>query len=178
MSYDPSKKARIRRRSNDDDDNNNNNNNNNNNSNYFEQVQRTILDRLTREALIAGVNGNGDRLYASHFASTNENKDENGKPARKPQDKRITELLAEHLTTQMTLGQTALCQGDQLQKQKMEGDVASLGMHPSFFVEGVRIGWPYPLVMTPQRQVGTSRMDLLDTPNNPNTGFHSLTYTN
>jgi hypothetical protein len=39
------------------------------------------------------------------------------------------------------------------QVNKMEGDVPQLNLHKSFFVEGVRIGWPYPMIMPPQRQM-------------------------
>ena len=35
----------------------------------------------------------------------------------------------------------------------MEGDIAQLGLHSSFFVEGVKIGWPFPAIMLPQRQM-------------------------
>jgi hypothetical protein len=35
----------------------------------------------------------------------------------------------------------------------MDGDIPQLNLHKSFFVEGVRIGWPYPLIMPPQRQM-------------------------
>lgn len=36
---------------------------------------------------------------------------------------------------------------------KMEGDVAQLRLHNSFFVEGIRIGWPFSTILTPQRQM-------------------------
>ena len=114
-------------------------------SNYdnYEQVRRATLTRLTREALLApGRPGSSsDNSHSAHFDMK-----EDGKEARKPKDKRITDLLNEHLATQF-ISKTE--QGE----QKMEGDVVSLGLHSSFFVEGVKIGWPYPVVMTPQRQV-------------------------
>ena len=37
--------------------------------------------------------------------------------------------------------------------QKMEGDIPTLSLHNSFFVSGVKIGWPFPEVMKPQRQM-------------------------
>ena len=36
---------------------------------------------------------------------------------------------------------------------KQEGDVASLRLHNSFFVQGIRIGWPFSTILTPQRQM-------------------------
>jgi len=106
-------------------------------------VRRATLTRLTREALSApGRPGSSsDNSHSAHFDMK-----EDGKEARKPKDKRITDLLNEHLATQF-ISKTE--QGE----QKMEGDVVSLGLHSSFFVEGVKIGWPYPVVMTPQRQM-------------------------
>eukprot|EP00977_Amphora_coffeiformis_P002711 scaffold521_cov167-Amphora_coffeaeformis.AAC.2 len=37
--------------------------------------------------------------------------------------------------------------------RRMEGDIPQLGLHKSFFVQGVRVGWPYPAIMPPQRQM-------------------------
>ena len=42
---------------------------------------------------------------------------------------------------------------ERYERSKMEGDIPQLGLSPSFFVEGVRIGWPYPSILTPQRQM-------------------------
>ncbi len=36
---------------------------------------------------------------------------------------------------------------------KMEGDISELRLHNSFFVEGIRIGWPFSTILTPQRQM-------------------------
>jgi hypothetical protein len=116
----------------------------NENDNYYEQFQQVTMNRLAREALLAAARpaSSGGNSYSEHFS-----KDAVKQP-RKPQDKRITELLQENLSTQMVLGMASI-KGE----QKMEGDVVSLGLHNSFFVEGVKIGWPYPIVMMPQRQV-------------------------
>jgi len=38
-------------------------------------------------------------------------------------------------------------------RRKMEGDIPQLGLHSSFYVEGIKIGWPFPMVMQPQRQM-------------------------
>ena len=42
---------------------------------------------------------------------------------------------------------------ERYERSQMEGDVPQLGLHASFFVEGVRIGWPYPSILKPQRQM-------------------------
>lgn len=41
----------------------------------------------------------------------------------------------------------------QQQKNVMEGDIPQLGLHSAFFVEGIKIGWPFPAIMLPQRQM-------------------------
>ncbi|KAL7551056.1 hypothetical protein ACHAWF_014257 [Thalassiosira exigua] len=38
-------------------------------------------------------------------------------------------------------------------RRKPEGDVPSLSLHRSFYVSGVKIGWPYPEILKPQRQM-------------------------
>lgn len=38
-------------------------------------------------------------------------------------------------------------------QQKMEGDIPTLSLYNSFFVEGIKVGWPFPVVMKPQRQI-------------------------
>jgi Rad3-related DNA helicase len=35
----------------------------------------------------------------------------------------------------------------------MEGDIPTLSLYNSFFVEGIKVGWPFPVVMKPQRQI-------------------------
>ena len=35
----------------------------------------------------------------------------------------------------------------------VDGDLPRLNLHPSFYVEGIKIGWPYPSIMTPQRKM-------------------------
>jgi hypothetical protein len=36
---------------------------------------------------------------------------------------------------------------------KMEGDLPQLNRQTTFYIEGVHIGWPYPKIMLPQRQI-------------------------
>ena len=33
------------------------------------------------------------------------------------------------------------------------GDLPALSLHPAFWVKGVRIGWPFPEILRPQRQM-------------------------
>ena len=40
-----------------------------------------------------------------------------------------------------------------LEPGNMEGDIPQLNLQSNFFVEGVHIGWPYPKIMMPQRQI-------------------------
>ena len=75
--------------------------------------------------------------HASHFAP------------KQLSDKRITELLAENLQL-LSLQQKLI---SQRRSSNTDGDVTSLSLHPTFFVEGVKIGWPFPSVMLPQRQM-------------------------
>jgi len=42
---------------------------------------------------------------------------------------------------------------ERFERSQMQGDIPQLGLHASFFVEGVRIGWPYPSILKPQRQM-------------------------
>lgn len=100
------------------------------------------------------------------------------KNERPGSSKRITEVLAEKLNLMVKITDTN--SNDEIIKQrmnddkllssvlsnyfqgaptpvtqnlKMEGDVGELRLHNSFFVEGIRIGWPFSTILTPQRQM-------------------------
>jgi transcription initiation factor TFIIIB Brf1 subunit/transcription initiation factor TFIIB len=74
----------------------------------------------------------------------------------------ITEVLARSLARAVNL-----CDGGTGEEQKegeegprhhishlkMDGDIGKLQLQKSFFVEGVRIGWPFPEILPPQRQM-------------------------
>lgn len=81
--------------------------------------------------------------YGSHFQSDDPR-------AKKPWEYRITEVLEMNLEKKKN-------ELDATKKPavmvKTEGDIPNLCLHSSFFVEGVRIGWPFPVIMPPQRQV-------------------------
>ena len=79
---------------------------------------------------------------------------------------RITEVLSENFRRVLTLTSGTNGAGDSASsaagsvslsstqsRRKMEGDIPQLGLHGSFFVEGIKIGWPFPMVMQPQRQM-------------------------
>lgn len=154
-------------------------------------AKRTKIEELLQEELMRPPS------HSSHFDS------EDGKhqPTKKPQDKRITELLAENIQEQLVLQECMLPStatagsgtgtGTRLGDSRptgyppqsagnnkssktvtapttiaatstssgtssiepMEGDLDKLSLHSSFFVSGVRIGWPFPVVMKPQRQM-------------------------
>jgi len=80
--------------------------------------------------------------YSSHFQSEDPR-------AKKPWDYRIPEVLAMNLEHKKNVEGA----NKNAALVKTEGDIPNLCLHSSFFVEGVRIGWPFPVIMPPQRQV-------------------------
>ena len=124
--------------------------------------KRTKIEELLKEELNREINRPSS--HSSHF--------DDQKPVKKPQDKRITELLAENLQEQLILkghsvtvpnnstgtvgaatGRPTASSTSAKEEGPMEGDLAQLSLHSSFFVGGVRIGWPFPVVMRPQRNM-------------------------
>jgi Rad3-related DNA helicases len=93
--------------------------------------------------------------YDHHFEQSD--KDLIGQKSRK--DARITDVLSHNLRqlTKLSIANSSTESRnrnvDTCQIQKMQGDIPQLNLHSSFFVEGVRIGWPYPVIMPPQRQM-------------------------
>lgn len=82
-----------------------------------------------------------------------DSEEENGESEKKPfrPDKaRITEVLAHNLSS-LDLQSNTL--DNDPHSMRMVGDISQLNLHKSFFVEGVRIGWPFPKIMPPQRQM-------------------------
>ena len=67
--------------------------------------------------------------HSSHFAPQH------------PPHKRIVEVLAENLAARLRMA------------PPVHAKASSLVRHDAFFVEGLRIEWPFPQVMTPQRQM-------------------------
>ena len=112
------------------------------------RIEELIHDELERPS-----------SHSSHFDTSDE------KAVKKPQEKRITDLLAENLREQLILkGYSVPVGGNGSRPPErldsptettapMEGDLPKLSLHPSFFVSGVKIGWPFPVVMKPQRQM-------------------------
>jgi len=73
---------------------------------------------------------------------------------------KITAVLAVRLEAAIRASDAAAIDGSNSDEtkvlaniQRMEGDIPQLGLHQSFFVGGVKIGWPYPVIMPPQRQM-------------------------
>lgn len=74
-------------------------------------------------------------------------------------EKPITEILAQKLARAINLSGNGKDQeGDDSREHrfsdlKMDGDIGELKLQSSFFVEGVKIGWPFPEILPPQRQM-------------------------
>lgn len=67
---------------------------------------------------------------------------------------RITEVLGFHLNIHIKQADAKdAASNDATIMRRMEGDIPQLGLHKKFFVRGVRVGWPYPVIMPPQRQM-------------------------
>jgi hypothetical protein len=95
--------------------------------------------------------------FQHHF--DDEMKDDNDEDmvGQKPRkEARITEVLAHNLRVidnEMNANISTLQRTKEFEIDKMSGDVPDLNLQSSFFVEGVKIGWPYPVIMPPQRQM-------------------------
>lgn len=83
--------------------------------------------------------------YSSHFQS-----DADGR-TKKPWEYRIPEVLEMNLEQKKNALEAS--KKSAAKEIQTHGDVPNLCLHSSFFVEGVRIGWPFPVIMPPQRQV-------------------------
>jgi len=132
-----------------------------------------IANCLNLETQNDGDHDNDEQVISDGFLSLDENdlsiennydhhfdtgdKDLIGQKSRK--DARITDVLSHNLRqlTKLSIANisTKIRNGtiDSSQIQKMQGDIPQLNLHSSFFVEGVRVGWPYPAIMRPQRQM-------------------------
>ena len=67
---------------------------------------------------------------------------------------RITEVLGFHLNIHIKNADAKDAAANAAAiMRRMEGDIPQLGLHKKFFVGGVRVGWPYPVIMPPQRQM-------------------------
>lgn len=106
--------------------------------------------------------------YSSHF--------QNDDPrAKKPWEYRIPEVLEMNLEHRKNLEQATGAQKSAA-LIKTEGDIPNLCLHSSFFVEGVRIGWPFPVIMPPQRQVRACHCDECHWCNAVVSHFHAYYY--
>ena len=97
--------------------------------------------------------------FDHHFERDEKNKDFIFERPR--EEVRISEVLQHNLLQLDKLSiaqQSTAHRNDNTDDQndtihKMQGDIPQLNLHKSFFVGGIRIGWPYPLIMPPQRQM-------------------------
>lgn len=107
-----------------------------------------VMDFLPSASAARPSSSESMHSYSSHFQPTAQSDDPR---AKKPWDYRIPEVLdlnLEHLNNIQNAQQSQ-------QVIQTQGDIPNLCLHSSFFVEGVRIGWPFPVIMPPQRQVRT-----------------------
>ena len=92
----------------------------------------------------------------SQYQGRNHNKQYGGKNKRNESQMRVTEVMARRLQEAIDLSDKK-ANGDGKKHtntlRRMEGDISQLELHKSFFMQGVRIGWPYPIIMKPQRQM-------------------------
>ena len=126
------------------------------------------INQLVAEQLLGAAANGGDSARTSGAAADRSSGGE--RRARTRDQMRITEVLSENFRRVLVLSANASVgigggedeaaassYGRSLSstqsRRKMEGDIPQLGLHGSFFVEGIKIGWPYPMVMQPQRQV-------------------------
>jgi hypothetical protein len=66
---------------------------------------------------------------------------------------RITEVLNINLTLKIKEADERDQKAFPHVTRRMQGDVPSLVLHNKFFCQGVRVGWPYPAILPPQRQM-------------------------
>ena len=75
---------------------------------------------------------------------------------RAQKDMRIPEVLLENFRKAVSLQEKNRRIGSAVEpekhKSRMEGDLPNLRLH-NFFMQGIKIGWPYPEVMKPQKQM-------------------------
>jgi hypothetical protein len=72
----------------------------------------------------------------------------NERPAR---EIKITEVLGKNL--ELLALDTSNDSPTKISTLKMEGDIPQLNLTDDIYIEGVRVGWPFPEIMRPQRQI-------------------------
>ena len=150
-------------------------NNNRNNGTGQTLAITSLLHNEFLARLASDGNNNAGGTSSAAAAAVEEQRRQR---VRERKDMRITEVLLENFRKAVSLQENAAREEImQLQKQpkengvvsnnqqqqqqnpavavaahqKMEGDIPTLSLYNSFFVNGVKIGWPYPQVMKPQR---------------------------
>jgi len=110
---------------------------------------------------------NEEDLMALNEKNNNDTNNDNRRKTAPPHTMRITEILAANMKRlHVSSPSSPNCsppptvsssssekQKEQFIKQKMEGDIPQLNRQNSFFVEGIKIGWPFTTIMPPQRQM-------------------------
>ncbi|CAJ1966607.1 unnamed protein product [Cylindrotheca closterium] len=123
-------------------------------SNHLRQGNRRLLERRQQDQSDEVVQSRqGERYHQEQHDDGESHLDTYGRRRREKgaSDMRITEVLAEQLShaVKMTDSDDIL----RISELSMDGDIGQLKLQNSFFVEGVKIGWPFPAILPPQRQM-------------------------
>ena len=98
--------------------------------------------------------GEGNEISLEDFRRT---QNQMSREEPRPSDLNITDILAKKLKLAVEESddsdRTAHTSQSSSSKLKMEGDIGQLRLHNAFFVEGVKIGWPFSTILQPQRQI-------------------------
>lgn len=70
---------------------------------------------------------------------------------RSTREIKITEVLGRNL--QLLSLDTSNDTPTKTSSPKMEGDIPQLSLYDDILIEGIRVGWPFPQIMRPQRQI-------------------------
>ena len=110
------------------------------------RIPEILADKLMSALVLA--EEASSKAYSNNNVSSTSDKPTKGKP--KDDKKNAT---ANNKSAMELFSSQDLQRKERYERSQMEGDIPQLGLHPSFFVEGVRIGWPYPSILKPQRQM-------------------------
>ena len=147
---------------------------NSNNLNYNEQLGEFMRTQgyVMMDRDLARLLGRKDRFGTRRYYDNSDEEDGGASVRRKksPSQLRITDVLSQKLNEviEESEGQAAGGAGalaslisssdgnvrttdPPISKLAMEGDISQLRLHNSFFVEGVKIGWPFSTILQPQR---------------------------
>lgn len=129
-------------------------------SNYLRQRNRRLLERRWQDAI--------DEIIMEEPPEERERSGQRDRYGERRREKpnsemRITEVLAERLSCAVRISDGSMYGGNssnaedarksRITQLNMDGDIGRLKLQRTFFVEGVKIGWPFPAILPPQRQM-------------------------